>query len=178
MKRQVIGLVTLTALTTLTTLPAACGAASGGSSSGAQNGGSAGTSGGAPAPARGPASATTSTADPVGVVAVTLRGTNGSDRVSCGNINTEFAVYPESGSIAWAASPRDTPIDLGNPQVRAPLSGVTVTPAHGVLGPGQRTVVHVTGSVAAPAKTFWVWVTAPDSTGLSGRDVVFTCIGR
>ena len=107
-----------------------------------------------------------------------MRGTNGSDHVSCSHIDTEFAVYPESGSVEWTASPHDTPIDLGAPQARALLPGVSITPSHGLLDPGQRTAVHVSGTVDQPAQTFWIWITAPGSTGLLGRDVVLTCDGR
>lgn len=151
---------------------------SGGSSGGSSGRSSDGSSGGDSSGGSGSASTSATTPGPLGVVGVTLRGTNGSARVSCIDIDTEFEIYPEAGGLAWTASPRDTPIDLGNKQVRAPLAGVSITPAQGVLAPGQHIVVHVSGSVPKPAKQFWVWVTAPNGTGLGGRDVGFSCNGR
>ncbi|MFC1436206.1 hypothetical protein ACEZDB_36795 [Streptacidiphilus sp. N1-3] len=162
MKRQV------TAVLALTAVLAACRTTTGGTSAPAPRSTTPSTHAGSSAPKVGP----------LGVVAVTLRGTNGSDHVSCSHIDTEFAVYPESGSIQWTASPRDTSIDVGSPQVRAPLPGVALTPAQGILGPDQKAVVHVSGTVDAPAKQFWVWVTAPSTAGVPGRDVIFTCDGR
>lgn len=173
MKRTMAAVVVVTCTVSV----AACTSTSGGRSFTTSGGSSGGSSGGTPSRS-GPASTSATTPGPLGVVGVTLRGTNGSARVSCSDIDTEFEIYPEAGSLAWTASPRDTPIDLGNKQVRAPLAGVSITPAKGVLAPGEHAVVHVSGSVAKPAKQFWVWVTAPNGTGLGGRDVVFSCNGR
>ncbi|MGY2006318.1 hypothetical protein ACW9HC_04985 [Nocardia gipuzkoensis] len=116
---------------------------------------------------------------PEGIVSVSFRGTTGRDRVSCDNIVTEFKVSPSSGTIEWDATARDIDISFAAQDLRrAVLSGVVITPSSGILGPGESTVVKVSGSVAKPAKRFWVWVVAPNSTGRGGVGVAFTCQGR
>ncbi|WP_433726653.1 hypothetical protein ACQP0C_33845 [Nocardia sp. CA-129566] len=116
---------------------------------------------------------------PEGTVSVTLRGTHGSYDVACSDINTEFKVSPSSGTIDWAATAHDIDISFAAQDLRRGLlPAVVVTPAAGLLGPGQSTVVRVRGSVAAPAKKFWIWVIAPNSTGRGGVGVEFTCRAR
>lgn len=113
-----------------------------------------------------------------GIVDVTMRGTNGTDRVSCSDIHSEFLVRPQSGTIRWTATAHDIDISFANGQVRALLPGITVSPAEGLDGPGQNTLVRVTGSVDPPTKRFWIWVVPPNRTGSGGVGVEFTCIGR
>ncbi|UGT65931.1 hypothetical protein LTT66_21745 [Nocardia gipuzkoensis] len=116
---------------------------------------------------------------PEGIVSVSFRGTSGRDRVSCNNIVTEFKVSPSSGTIEWDATAHDIDISFAAQDLRrAVLPGVVITPSSGILGPGESTVVKVSGSVATPAKRFWVWVIAPNSTGRGGVGVGFTCQGR
>ncbi|WP_157554396.1 hypothetical protein [Nocardia crassostreae] len=118
-------------------------------------------------------------AGPEGIVSVTMRGTSGRYEVSCSDIHTEFKVTPSSGTIQWHATAHDIDISYARQDLRrAVLPDVTISPSSGLLGPGESTVVRVGGSVAKPAKQFWVWVVAPNSAGEGGVAIGFTCTGR
>src|SRR5438045_5038970 len=127
-------------------------------------------------PAGSPATASSGRPNSDGTVQVTFRGTQGSPNVNCSDINTEFLLSPATGTIKWNATPHDSD-NIYDPQIRAMLPDVTVDPASGLLGPGQSTVIHVRGHVAAPAKEFWIWVVAPNRGGTGGIAVELACRG-
>jgi hypothetical protein len=121
-----------------------------------------------------PPPSTDSTDDSVGTVFTTMRGTNGSQRVSCDAIATEFKLEPNGGRIRWTAQALDRYTDKPW-EPGSVASGVTVTPSSGVLDPGASQVIRISGSFTGPDRKFWVAVSAPNRTGHSGSTIEFSC---
>jgi hypothetical protein len=112
-----------------------------------------------------------------GNLTVTFRGTGGTDRVSCGAIQTEFAVTMASGDgrVRWTGQatdvlPRQVPFD------GARLTSATLEPDTGLLEPGQVQVIRVRGTFSGRrGQQFYVVVQALNSVGTAGNSIPFTC---
>lgn len=111
------------------------------------SGGSSGSGGGSEHP------------DSTGTVDVSQRGTSGTDRVDCSNIDSELKISARDGSVRWTA---------------VPAAGVSVLPSSGFLNEGESQVIHVGGRYTG-AQTFTVNVSAPSRAGSSGVPAEFTC---
>ena len=136
----------------------------------------AGPSTASPTPPRVEPEVTATAGRQFGSVNVTMRQTQGTDHVACGDIQSEFAVYLDAGQgkVRWTgqvfdAVPRQYPSEL------SPLSGVTIEPATGLLELGQRQLVRVSGRFNGPGSRFYVVVSAPNATGAGWVSVEFTC---
>jgi hypothetical protein len=113
--------------------------------------------------------------DSVGTVFTTFRGTKGTDHVSCNAIDTELLISPNGGRIRWTATASDSSTD-SYPFVGAPLPSVVLDPASGVLDPGQSQLLHISGAFdGGPGATFYVAVTAPNSSGYSNNTLQLFC---
>ncbi|MCL9795831.1 hypothetical protein [Frankia sp. AgKG'84/4] len=133
------------------------GSGGGGTGGGGTGGGSGGGSGGGTGDIKpGPDPEPKST----GAVDVSRRGTNGTERVDCADIDSELRISAFNGSVRWTA---------------APAAGVSVSPSSGFLDEGESQVVHVGGSYAGGGG-FTVNVSAPSRSGGSGGvAAAFTC---
>lgn len=121
-------------------------------------GGGGGTSG--PGPVERPDIPPDVTPDSTGSVTVTQRGTNGTTRVDCSDIDSELKITAFDGTARWSATS---------------ASGVSISPSSGFLDEGASEVVHVGGSYSGGAG-FDVVVSAPGRGGGSGGvDVPLTC---
>jgi hypothetical protein len=96
----------------------------------------------------------------VGTPNVTFRGTDGTERVDCSDIVTEFKVSAFSGRIRWTAT--------SDP-------GVSVSPSSGELEDGQDVLVSIRGA-DADGDSFEVIVSAPNRAGSAAVGVTFTCV--
>ncbi|SNQ49541.1 conserved exported hypothetical protein [Frankia canadensis] len=97
--------------------------------------------------------------DSTGTVDVSRRGTSGTERVDCSNIDSELKISARDGSVRWTA---------------VPAAGVSVSPSSGFLDEGESQVIHVGGRYTG-AQTFTVNVSAPSRAGSSGVPAEFTC---
>jgi hypothetical protein len=107
----------------------------------------------------------------------TFRQTSGSDAVSCGAVDTEFAVSMASGDgkVRWTGQARDI-LPQRMPFPGSQLSGISLEPQTGLLEIGQRQVIRVRGTFdGRPGQQFWVVVSAPNATGSGWTSVPFTC---
>ena len=91
-----------------------------------------------------------------------MRGTNGSDRVSCGSISTEVKVTASGAPVTWLAQARDRHPGSRRPYEGTVLSGVSVDPSAGTLDSGQSVVLRVRGSFDGGTELYVV-VEANDS---------------
>jgi hypothetical protein len=130
-----------------------------------------------PTPSRVEPEATATSGRPFGNLTVTMRQTQGTDRVACDAIQSEFAVSMASGDgkVRWtgqvfATSPRQYPFGADE------LRGIALDPATGLLELGQRQLIRVRGTFdGGSGNHFYVVVSAPNSVGTGWSSVEFTC---
>ncbi len=127
---------------------AGLGSGSGGGAGGGSEGGSGGGSGGI-----------TPTPNSTGTVDVSQRGTSGTERVDCADIDSELKISAHDGSVRWTATP---------------AAGVSVSPSSGFLDKGESQIVHVGGSYSGGGG-FSVKVSAPSRSGGGGVASTFVC---
>jgi hypothetical protein len=114
---------------------------------------------------------------PFGNIVATFRGTAGRDSVSCGSVETEFAVSMSSGdgTVRWTGQARDI-MPERIPFEGSQLAGITLEPDTGLLELGQRQVIRVRGTFnGRPGQQFWVVVQAPNAIGTGWTSILFSC---
>ncbi len=119
-----------------------------------------GGGGGTPKPA-------TTSQRPDGSVTAKIKG---SDRISCGSINSEITVTAQARS-QWTAEAKRTHVQAD----RGIANGVTLSPSSGELDAGESATIRVQGSYDGVAKVFYVFVTTPNRGGGGGSVLEFTC---
>lgn len=111
-----------------------------------------------------------------GVVQADIRGTKGTERVSCSAIETEFRVSADQGKVRWSLHIRDAA-----PGARAPYPGntppgIVADATSGTLENGQSRIVRLRGRFDGPGRAFFVVVDAPTASGSSGVTFKFSCV--
>ncbi|MEV4319083.1 hypothetical protein [Actinocrispum sp. NPDC049592] len=116
--------------------------------------------GGTPKPA-------TTSQRPDGSVTARIKG---SDRISCGSINSEITVTAQ-GRSQWTAEAKRTHVQAD----RGIANGVTLSPSSGELDSGESATIRVQGSYDGVSKVFYVFVMTPNRSGSGGSVLEFTC---